>query len=251
MKFTARTHIGQRYDHNEDAFILPEIGNQMQLEQVDLDCYGHLFLLADGIGGANAGEVASQLAVRWVFQEYYQSQIQGNQLSTLKNVIQEINKKLYDLAQVHIQYQGMGSTLVAVIFEKEKLFACTIGDSRLYRMHSQKLEQLSEDQSEVWELYKLGEISKDAILTHPRNHILKQALALEPKVKILIIDGIAIEPNDIFLLNSDGLTDMVEENEIEEILKQKIPLEKKAENLISVANINGGKDNITVVLVEF
>jgi protein phosphatase len=127
-----------------------------------------------------------------------------------------------------------------------------VGDSRIYRLRNSHLEQITEDQSLVWELYRNGSMTKEEIRKHPRNNIVTCALGIESNMLISSIESyqLDIKEKDIFMLCSDGLSDMLSDDELEEILLKNISLDKKAGLLIDAANNNGGKDNISVILVE-
>ncbi|KXB09156.1 hypothetical protein AKJ60_00825, partial [candidate division MSBL1 archaeon SCGC-AAA385M11] len=141
---------------------------------------GALFILTDGMGGAQAGEVASELAAGWTAAGFYE-QMDSSDVpdEVLTRVISEINARLFELAASYDQYQGMGTTIVVFHVQDRFLTVCSVGDSRAYLFRKGKLVQLTEDQSEAWEIYKAGGISKEEIGQHPRSHILKKALGTE------------------------------------------------------------------------
>jgi len=245
MTYTAKTHPGQKYSHNEDYFLLPEPGESKK--RLPTGRLGHLFLLCDGMGGGNAGEVASQMACRWIFDAFYTSR-----KPVPSDIIINTNRRLYALSKDYAEYQGMGTTLVAGLFRKKEAVFYTVGDSRVYRLRAGTLEQLSEDQSEVWELYKLGQISKDDIRTHPRNNIITRAMGVDPVMKPEHINRCKsdLQKGDRFLLCSDGLSDMLADSEIAVIMNKNMSPEDTAHELVRGANENGGRDNITVVIIE-
>lgn len=263
IKYTAGTDIGKKYKHNEDNFFVPKSKKNVIHISTNSATY---FILCDGMGGANSGEVASQLTVNWLAQSISDitnskfritkllSKISINNKhnslnSKIEHSIYEINAKIYELSQKHDQYTGMGTTLVTSVFWNNKLFLHSVGDSRCYRYRENDLQQLTEDQSEVWELYKMGAISKDDIRTHPRNNIITMSLGTAKNVKINSYDY-DIQIDDIFLMCSDGLTDMISDQEIVEILKDKTSLDSASKELIYAALEAGGRDNVTVILIE-
>jgi len=272
MNFHAKTDVGKKYKTNEDYFILPSSKKKNGLSKINYKL-GHLFLLCDGMGGVNAGEVASNLTANWIFHDYYKLESKGyspqkliNKIikifrnedhqdnisqiaSGIKKIIEEVNARIYELSQKHEEYTNMGTTLVSSLIIKNRIIIHSVGDSRCNRFREGNLKQLTEDQSEVWKLYKIGAITKDEIRSHPRNNIITSAIGTEPGVKIneYVYE---VNINDIYLICSDGLSDMISDEEIKNILSTSISLEKKSENLINTANETGGKDNITVILIN-
>lgn len=250
MKYYAKTDIGKKYDHNEDAYVLPEPNKKYNINNPDVKNMGELFVLCDGIGGFNVGEIASELTANWVFKDYYSiKDISINLVDKLEEIIKSVNTKIINLATEHERYHGMGTTLVAVLIFKRKAFIYSVGDSRVYILNKDNLIQITEDQSEIWQLYKSGEISKDDIRYHPRNNIITMALGIKKNIDI---QRYVHEYNegDIILLCSDGLSDMISDMEIKNILIKNKSLNKITNKLINAANKNGGKDNITVIVVK-
>ncbi len=234
INFVALTDIGKKYKHNEDSFFVPSVGDNKKL-----------FIVCDGVGGSLSGEVASKLACQWIYKNYFSSK------NSLLQAIQKVNKQLFDLAQKHSEYTGMCTTTVCILFEENYAQVCSVGDSRAYLFRDGCLDQITEDDSVVWKLFKDGIITKDAIRKHPKNNIITNSLGSEKNLKKVNDYRIETKIEDTFLLCSDGLTDLVSDKEIEKVLQEKIDLEKKVKKLICMANDAGGKDNITVVLVEF
>ena len=249
MNYFAKTDIGKKYDHNEDAFVLPEPNKKYNIKNPDIKNKGRLFVLCDGIGGANAGEVASELTANWIFRDYYSLDDTNIDLKKLKEIIQSVNKKIIQLAKEYEKYHGMGTTLAAALFLNNTAYIYSVGDSRVYLLNNKKLQQITEDQSEVWQLYKAGQISKDDIRNHPRNNVLTMALGVDQDIDIQQYEC-KYNKGDMFLICSDGLTDMVSEEEITKILNKGISLNKILKNLINTANENGGKDNITAIVIK-
>lgn len=258
MRFTAKTDIGKRYKSNEDFYVLPMINKKVGIEYVNPKA-GMLFVLCDGMGGGNAGEVASKLTATWITKDYYGEK--KTKISSLlekfnkpkkvemQAIIRSVNKRLYKLSKEYEQYNGMGTTLVTALFKDEKIFIDSVGDSRCYRFRNNELLQLTEDQSEVWNLFKMGAITKDEIRSHPRNNIITMAIGTIEDIEINEYEY-TVQKKDIYLLCCDGLTDMVSEDDIKKILMAQDDLEIKANKLIQAANDAGGKDNITVILIE-
>lgn len=247
MEFKAISDIGRKYDHNEDRYKLPDDIRKSLVKKK-----GALFCLCDGMGGVNSGEVAAELSCNWIFKAWYERKAKKKPVEVMKEIVKETNTRLMELASEYKQYNGMGCTLVAALFWKAKAFFFNLGDSRAYLFDGEVLTQLTEDHSEVWDLYKMGAITKDDIRNHPRNNLITRAIGVD---KTLKPDDIGVNVTDIrkealYLLCSDGLTDMVSESHITAVLKQKTSLEKKGEKLVEAANATGGKDNITVILIQ-
>jgi len=250
MKYYAKTDIGKKYDHNEDNYVLPKPNKKYNINKPDIINMGELFVLCDGISGSNAGEIASELTANWVFKDYYSiKDISINLTDKLEEIIKSVNDKIISLASEHESYHGMGTTLVAVLALKNKAFIYSVGDSRAYILKGDNLKQITEDQSEVWQLYKAGEISKNDIRYHPRNNIITMSLGINKNIDI---QRYVQEYNDgdMFLLCSDGLSDMLSDIEIKNILIKKQSLKRITKKLVKSANKNGGKDNITVIVVK-
>jgi len=250
MIYSAKTDIGKKYNHNEDSFVLPVPNKKYNINNLDIINMGELFVLCDGIGGYNAGEIASELTANWISKDYYSiKDISINLPDKLEEIIKSVNIKIINLAKEHESYDGMGTTLVAVLFLKNKAFIYSVGDSRVYVLKDKKLIQITEDQSEVWKLYKDGEISKDDIRFHPRHNIITMSLGINRDINI---QRYTYDYNigEMFLLCSDGLTDMVGDMEIQNILLKNQSLDIITNKLIKTANKNGGKDNITAIVAK-
>jgi len=250
LKFVALSDIGKKYAHNEDCYSLPGKNRRNQSKSANIQENGYLFVLCDGMGGANAGEVASELACNWMARDYYSLPQAGEETQkALSHIISEINSKIHKLTREHEQYMGMGTTLVSALFRDGKVFVNSVGDSRVYLYRDNNLQQITEDQSEVWDLFKIGAISKDDIRAHPRNHILKMAIGIDEAVEINQYE-METQQGDIYLLCSDGLSDMVPDSDIQSTLSARKSLKRKARQLVKEANRNGGRDNISVVLIQ-
>jgi PPM family protein phosphatase len=263
IKFSALSDVGRKYKHNEDYFVIPKSSkNRLLINSKRL----YSFILCDGVGGSKSGEIASQLTADWfnkalnsiqsksslfplIFSNILRKGAEGNFRIELTKIIYSINTRIYSLANKHEQYIGMGTTLVSVIFLYNKIFIHSVGDSRCYRYRNNRMIQLTEDQSEVWELYKLGAITKDEIRTHPRRNIITMAIGTSKEIDVNSYEYDYMV-GDVFLLCSDGLTDLVSENDINVILKERSSLKNTSKQLIDAANNAGGKDNISVILIE-
>jgi PPM family protein phosphatase len=221
-----------------------DVGRQRSTNEDSLVCAPPFFAVADGMGGAKAGEVASGTAVK-VFEEHQDSSEPAE--AQLTAILQEANKRIYELATSDESRRGMGTTLTAAKVQDSDVSLAHVGDSRAYRMRDGTLEQITNDHSLVAELERSGQISAEAAEHHPQRSIITRALGPEPDVEVdtYTVPG---RPGDVFLLCSDGLTGMVSDDEVTTILRGAGSLGEAADALVRAANQSGGKDNITVVL---
>lgn len=254
LDYYAATDIGKKYTHNEDFYITPG-----SLDTKQQDNIPPLFVLCDGIGGRNAGEVASKLTAQWLQKDFIFKTAQNGKENDLNNIqglkqeisdiIVDINLRILNLSKEHEQYRGMGTTVLTAFFSKESVVINSVGDSRCYLLRDKALQQITDDHSEVWELYKIGALSKDDIIGHPRGNIITMAVGAFENIKINSY-SFQHRKGDLLLMTSDGLTDLVYDTQIEKTLNSKTTLQTKAESLIDMANDAGGKDNITVILIQ-
>jgi PPM family protein phosphatase len=223
-----RTDVGRQRSANEDTFLVEP----------------PFFAVADGMGGAKAGEVASAMAAHAFEGERDSDEAAETQLV---RILREANRRIYDLAVSDESHRGMGTTLTAAKVVDDEVSLGHVGDSRAYRMRDGQLEQLTKDHSLVAELERSGQITAEAAEHHPQRSIITRALGPEPDVEVdtYTLTGRA---DDLFLLCSDGLTSMISDGEVSSILRSADSLEAAAEELVRAANQSGGKDNITVVL---
>ncbi|MFK2824949.1 Stp1/IreP family PP2C-type Ser/Thr phosphatase [Bacillus sp. B190/17] len=211
-----------------------------------------LAIVADGMGGHNAGDVASQMAIeamksQWMQIDRIQTASQAEQW--LKTAISESNGKVLEHSQNFSECSGMGTTLVAAVCTAGFCTIANIGDSRGYLFNESGLAQITEDHSLVNELVKSGEITKEEAEHHPRKNVLTRALGTEPNVAADYYT-VMFEQGDSLLLCSDGLSNKLAQQEMQQILEATISIEEKAESFIQMANENGGEDNITLVILE-
>ena len=225
---TALSDAGRKRRRNEDAYVVDP----------------PLFAVADGMGGAQAGEVASQLAAAVLRQSPGD---EGDPEQRVAALIQEANRQIYERARSDAQASGMGTTITAAILADDQVAIGHVGDSRAYRIRSGELEQLTEDHSLVAELIRSGRLTPEEAETHPQRSVITRVLGTDPDVDV---DTLAVDtqPGDVFLLCSDGLTTMVGDEEILQALRESDGLEQAAKALVKAANRRGGEDNITIVL---
>jgi len=223
-----RTDVGRQRSANEDSLVVDP----------------PLFAVADGMGGAKAGEVASAVAVEAVEGATESGEPAEAQLA---NIVRQANRRIYDLAVADESRRGMGTTLTLAKVHGDEVSFAHVGDSRAYRLRGGELEQLTRDHSLVAELERSGQITPEAAEHHPQRSIITRALGPEPDVEVDTYT-LAGRDADLFLICSDGLTSMIADDEVGSILRSAGSLDAAADELIRAANQSGGKDNITVIL---
>jgi serine/threonine protein phosphatase PrpC len=224
------TDTGRKRRRNEDAYV----------------CEPPLFAIADGMGGAQAGEVASRLAAAAL----RESGADAGGEHRIYDLIQEANRRVYARSSTDPNTSGMGTTITVALVENGNVAFGHVGDSRAYLIRDGRMEQVTEDHSLVNELMKSGKLSREEAETHPQRSVITRALGTDPDVDA---DTFTIEAQagDVFLLCSDGLTDMVGEREIQELVERnRENLDAALKSLVKAANRGGGEDNITVVAFE-
>jgi PPM family protein phosphatase len=225
---------------------LTDVGRQRHTNEDRYYEAAPLFAVADGMGGARAGEVASQLAVD-EFAE--QAESGGSPEEKLAAIVRAANRKIYDLSQSDESHAGMGTTVTAALVSDTEVSLGHVGDSRAYRFRDDELERLTQDHSLVEELMRMGKLSPKDAESDPRRSIITRALGPEPDVEVETCTYPA-KDGDVYLLCSDGLTGMLPEERVAEILRGRSSLEQAARALVDDANARGGKDNITVLLFK-
>ena len=223
-----RTDVGRQRSANEDSLVVRP----------------PLFAVADGMGGAKAGEVASAVAVEAVEAAKESGEPAEAQLAS---IVREANRRIYELAVADESRRGMGTTLTLAKLHGDEVSLAHVGDSRAYRMRGGELEQLTRDHSLVAELERSGQITPEAAEHHPQRSIITRALGPEPDVEVDTYTLTGRE-GDLFLICSDGLTSMISDDEVGSILRSASSLDEAADALVRAANQSGGKDNITVIL---
>ncbi len=207
----------------------------------------NLFLVADGMGGHQAGDYASRYIVENLV-EHIKKTTEPGTIPLLKEGIQKINTMLYQESMKKAELTGMGTTLVAAVVDGTTMYVANVGDSRLYVVGN-RLKQITKDHSLVEEMVSLGQLERGSRNYLEKKNIITRAVGTEDKLEIDFFE-VSLEPGDYVLMCSDGLSNMLEAAEMEEIICSELELPEKAEKLITVANDNGGKDNIAVVLID-
>ena len=207
----------------------------------------NLFVVADGMGGHQAGDYASRYIVENLV-SYLQYTENSQIVPLLREAILKVNTMLYHEAKEKPEFSGMGTTLVAAVADENTLYVANVGDSRLYLVRD-RIRQVTRDHSYVEELVSLGRLERGSKDYKDKKNIITRAVGTEDKLLVDFFE-VGLEPGDYILMCSDGHSNMLEDAEMEEIIGSDLELQEKAEKLITVANDNGGKDNIAVVLVD-
>lgn len=235
----AKTDVGQKRSMNQDF---------IHAQTTPIGSLDNLFIVADGMGGHQAGDYASRYLVENLLtffeHEYPDKDVHG----ILKEGIRRVNRELYEKASENAELRGMGSTLVLATIKGNVLYVANIGDSRLYLLR-EELEQITKDHSYVEELVALGKMKRGSRDYQEKKNIITRAIGAAEDVDIDLF-ALKLKSRDYILMCSDGLSNMVDEFEIEYIIRSEENLEQKADALVDAANRGGGKDNISVVLIE-
>lgn len=210
---------------------------------------GTLTIVADGMGGHSSGEVASEMAVELISQFYYEDETSSSP-EALKSAVERASSEIYQTAATDEKFLGMGTTIVALVLLNDTAFAAHVGDSRLYRLRGNEMELLTMDHSQVMEMVKHGIISMEEAHTHEDKNVILRAAGTQPKVEAEVSAPFAVEVGDEFLLCSDGLSDMVEDTEINRVWRGAGDIHTAAEQLVELAKERGGHDNVTVGVVR-
>lgn len=237
------------------AFSITDIGERRQVNQDYVYCcecsigsLPNLFIVADGMGGHNAGDYASRFSVEDFVSRVQECDI-DSPVEVFQKVIQETNEALLKKAQEQIEYEGMGTTFVVATHVDHTLYVANVGDSRLYMMRDE-LHQVTKDHSLVEEMVRSGKLNACEAKTHPNKNIITRALGVKYTVEPDFFE-IGTKPGDIVLMCSDGLTNMLDDSEIMNIIyREREHMDRAAKQLVEEANRHGGKDNIGVVLVK-
>ena len=240
--FYTKTDPGRARANNEDA--------------VAVDDNTQLCVLADGMGGYNAGEIASGMATAFIKSEMARWLAEAGRQAKIKEIrrameicVDNANRSIFNASDSNPQYSGMGTTLVVGVFHGATLVLGHIGDSRCYRLRNSELSQITKDHSLLQEQIDAGLITQEQAASSSIKNLVTRALGVEDAV-MLELNEHAVEVGDCYLMCSDGLSDMVDDAQIASILGGPVPIEQKADSLVAAANEQGGRDNISVLLVE-
>lgn len=237
------------------AFSITDIGEYRRINQdyvfCELNAIGNLpnlFIVADGMGGHNAGDYASRFCVEF-FTEYIKNSNIESPIALIEEAIKETNDKLYEKSKQQADYEGMGTTFVVATICHNTMYVANIGDSRLYVI-GKDMRQITEDHSLVQAMVKTGELNRDEAKVHPNKNIITRALGTNETAQPDYFE-VDLTDGDIVLMCSDGLTNMLSDETIEQIIRENAEDPRKAsETLVEKANQSGGKDNISVIIVK-
>ncbi|MCW2277204.1 Stp1/IreP family PP2C-type Ser/Thr phosphatase [Heliophilum fasciatum] len=239
MQVIARTHVGKVRPINEDGFWF--------------DIPGGLFLVADGMGGHEAGEVASALAVQTLADCWQGQPVGAEPVKTLLDACQKANRAIFEQAQTHSSWSGMGTTLTALWSDGSQVVIAHVGDSRAYRINEHGVTPLTHDHSLVEEMIRQGTLTEAEAQGHPQRNVITRALGTRDTVKIDVFTE-ALAPQDVLLLCTDGLSNLITDEEIGKVLsthqrRSSQQWEQAADQLLALALERGGFDNITFLIL--
>lgn len=240
--FFAQTDPGRSRTNNEDAVVFDE--------------NTRLGVLADGMGGYNAGEVASGMATEFIKSELSAWLSQAGAVAdrlqicrAIERCVHNANHAIFNAANTNAHYSGMGTTLVVGVFHENRLLLAHVGDSRCYRLRGNTLTQITRDHSLLQEQIDAGFLTPEEAAVSPYKNLVTRALGVEAGVMLELHEHV-LEPEDIYLMCSDGLSDMMSDAQIAETLRQRLALPAMASRLVDQANHHGGRDNIAVLLTR-
>lgn len=245
IKVVVRTDLGNIRLNNEDLGLFYRIADDQVIREK-----GYLLLVADGMGGHQAGEVASRMASEIISQEYFNKEKNGGIEKSLRRAFLAANQQIYHSASTHKEQHGMGTTCTALVVTEQLIHFGHVGDSRAYLWKKSGIHRITEDHTYVMELVRSGEITREQAETHPKRNILTNAMGTKPEVKVDTGKfPLPFETGDRLLLCSDGLYDYLNDAEIAQWLSG-FEIAEAAERMIQEAKNRGGHDNITIVLAE-
>jgi serine/threonine protein phosphatase PrpC len=242
VRYAALTDVGVKRSHNQDACLPVPAADEAAWRD-----HGHVFVVADGMGGHAVGEKASFKAVRDIPQ-IYNKHARDGAAAAIRRAFTEANHGIHSIGQENPEFRGLGTTAVALFLRPEGAWVGHVGDSRVYRFRDGKAEQLTFDHSWVWEIAKRQGVDPDELGDFKKNVIIR-SLGPDPEVEVDVEGPHPVQPGDVFLLCSDGLTGVVMPDEVGAVATT-LPPEEAAKLLVHLANLRGGPDNITVMIVR-
>ncbi|HEU5466342.1 MAG TPA: Stp1/IreP family PP2C-type Ser/Thr phosphatase [Gemmatimonadales bacterium] len=257
----AKTDLGKTRDHNEDNYLVADLTRRVHeltpsVKNHDVGERGSLLMIADGMGGAAAGEVASEMAADSVYEHLEHTWLADKEATAqrfafrLKEAIETANTKIHNYAKEHPEVRGMGTTTTAAGVLGDHLYLTQIGDSRAYLVRNGTAIQITKDQSLMQRLVEAGELTEEEAAHSERRNIILQALGPDAKIKVDLTYQ-ELRKGDTVVLCSDGLSGQVKKEEIAEIAGKAVDLSAACDQLIALANERGGPDNITVIIARF
>src|SRR5919198_5732703 len=256
-----KTDLGRTRDHNEDRFLVADLTRkasslQPEVRSHDIGPRGTLLVVADGMGGAAAGELASEMATDTIYSHLVRTWNQEDEVTPqrfayrLKEAVEVANASIHAHAKAHPEVKGMGTTTTAAGVLNDHLYLTQVGDSRAYLIRGGEAHQLTKDQSLMQRLVEAGELTEEEAAQSERRNIILQALGPDPRVKVDLTHQ-EVRQGDVLVLCSDGLSGPVKNDEIARVVSGAPDVRTACERLIAIANERGGPDNITVVLARF
>jgi len=256
-----KTDLGRTRDHNEDRFLVADLTRkaanlQPDVRQHTIGPRGTLLVVADGMGGAAAGEVASEMAADTIYGHLVKTWNAEEEITPqrfayrLKEAVEVANASIHAHAKAHPEVRGMGTTTTAAGVLNDHLYLTQVGDSRAYLIRGGQAHQITKDQSLMQRLVEAGELTEEEAAQSERRNIILQALGPDPKVKVDLTHQ-EVRRGDVLVLCSDGLSGQVKKEEIAKAVTESPDLSAACEKLIALANERGGPDNITVVIARF
>jgi len=239
LRFTVESDIGKKRSVNEDRTLLLSRGNLQ------------LAVVADGMGGHNAGDVASTMAVEGFKQAFEQVETLDREAKKqwLAATVKRVNKEIYRYSLTHEECQGMGTTIIAALIEQQHVTICHVGDSRAYFIQANQIEQITRDHSFVNVLVETGQISEEEAKTHPQKNYIIKSLGTEATIEPDYYE-VQLLPYSYLLICSDGLSNKLTPSELHSIVVEDELLQQKGQTLVRLANEYGGEDNISFILLE-
>lgn len=258
---SGKSDVGRSREHNEDAFMLADLTTgrsslDAEFSEHEAGSRGTLFMVADGLGGAVSGEIASKMAVEVVLEEMRRrwsdagTSDPASFAAALQGAAETANSRIHEYAMSHREHRGMGTTATIAGLYGDRLYLVQVGDSRAYLIRGGEARQLTKDQSLMQRLVEAGEMTEEEAEQSERRNIILQALGPEPQVKIDLTHQ-PLRRGDALALCTDGLFGVVKKEEIAQALAEESSLDDACERLIDLANQRGGPDNVTVVLARF
>lgn len=256
-----KTDLGRARDHNEDRFLVADLTRKAasllpDVRQHDIGPRGTLLVVADGMGGAAAGELASEMATDTIYDHLVRTWNAEHEVTPqrfayrLKEAVEVANASIHAHAKAHPEVRGMGTTTTAAGVLSDHLYLTQVGDSRAYLIRGGEAHQITKDQSLMQRLVEAGELTEEEAAQSERRNIILQALGPDPKVKVDLTHQ-EVRRGDVLVLCSDGLTGQVKKDEIAKAVAEAKDLSAACDRLIALANERGGPDNITVVIARF
>ena len=251
IQVCTQSDIGLKREKNEDSFLVVDQPGPGQ----DIQRHGRLYVVADGMGGHPGGEIASQIACRGMM-DYYRANSDHRRksddlaarLKHLKASIYKVHDQIIEYGRTHKEFENMGTTLSALVLTKHKALIAHVGDSRIYRLRQGRLVQLTEDHTMAQLFIRMGYLTAEKVANHPIRHVMSQAVGQGIDDIFTRVED--VNGKDIFVLCSDGLFGMVSDEAIEDILLQHPAVKDQCRCLVAKALENGGRDNVTVMVVH-